>query len=108
LKPTILRERARRDIEEAAAWYLREAGERTALRFADAVQVALRSISRRPAAGSPRWAVDLDLPGLRSLNLGRFPYFVFYVEREREVDIWRVLHGHRDVPSLISPVPGRE
>jgi toxin ParE1/3/4 len=24
---------------------------------------------------------------------------MFYIERDDHIDIWRVLHGHRDIPS---------
>ena len=40
----------------------------------------------------------LDLPGLRSWPLKRFPYLVFYVEHADHVDVWRVLHQNRDIP----------
>ena len=61
----------------------------------------------RPAAGSSRYARALDLPGLRSWPLKRYPYLVFYTEREDSVDVWRVLHGRRDVPARMrEPDPG--
>ena len=53
-------------------------------------------------AGSPRFSYELGLPGLRAYALQRFPYLVFYVEREDFVDVWRVLHGHRDIPAWLS------
>ncbi|MCY3505287.1 MAG: type II toxin-antitoxin system RelE/ParE family toxin, partial [Chloroflexi bacterium] len=30
-----------------------------------------------------------------------FPYMVFYVEREADVDVWRVLHAARDIPEWL-------
>jgi toxin ParE1/3/4 len=33
--------------------------------------------------------------------LPHFPHVIFYVEQADHVDVWRVLHGHRDVPSLM-------
>ena len=35
----------------------------------------------------------------RHALLGRegFPHLVFYVEAEAETDVWRVLHGARDI-----------
>ena len=51
------------------------------------------------AAGSPRYAHELDSPGLRFRPMGKFPYLVFNVEGEAEVDVWRVLHGARDIPA---------
>ena len=49
--------------------------------------------------GSPRYADELDIPGLRFRSAGKFPYLVFYVETEAEIDVWRVLHGARDIPA---------
>jgi toxin ParE1/3/4 len=31
--------------------------------------------------------------------LWRFPYLVFYLERADCIDVWRVLHAQRDIPS---------
>lgn len=100
-KPVVLREIARRDVDEAIDFYLAEAGEAVALRFIDELQAAIFAIGRRPAAGSPRYAQELDLPGLRIRLLRRFPYLVFYVERDRDVDVWRVLHAKRDMPASL-------
>jgi plasmid stabilization system protein ParE len=30
-----------------------------------------------------------------------FPYLIFYVERESELDVWRMLHGQRDIPAWL-------
>ena len=96
-KPVVLREQARRDIERAVEHYLAEASPAVALAFLDAVEEAHRQIGEQPAAGSPRYAHELDLPGLRMRLVRGFPYLVFYVEQTGEVDVWRVLHGARDV-----------
>ena len=42
-----------------------------------------------------------DIPTLRFRPTGKSPYLVFYVETELEVDVWRVLHGSRDIPSWL-------
>ncbi|MDE0410025.1 MAG: type II toxin-antitoxin system RelE/ParE family toxin [Alphaproteobacteria bacterium] len=97
-KPVVLRERARRDIDETIEHYQSEAGGAIALNFIDALEDALRQIGERPASGSPRHAHELEIPGLRFQSVGRFPYLVFYVEREADIDVWRVLHGARDIP----------
>jgi toxin ParE1/3/4 len=96
-KPVIPRAEARRDIDEAIDYYLQEAGDRVALRFIDALEATLRQVGQSPAAGSPRWAHELDLPGLRSRLVTRFPYLVFYQERDDHIDVWRVLHAKRDI-----------
>lgn len=98
-KPVVLRERARRDIDEAIERYLSEAGLAVALRFIDALEDTLRQIGERPASGSPRHAHELEIPGLRFRSVGRFPHLVFYVERDADIDVWRVLHGARDIPA---------
>jgi toxin ParE1/3/4 len=98
-KPVLLRELARRDVEAAADYYVRVAGSDVALGFIDALQSAYRAIAERPALGSARYAQELVLPGLRSLAVKGFPYLVFYIERDEHIDIWRVLHGRRDIPS---------
>ena len=43
-------------------------------------------------------AHELNLPGLRAWPLTRYPCLVFEVERSDHVDVWRVLHGQRDIP----------
>ncbi|MGY6517581.1 MAG: type II toxin-antitoxin system RelE/ParE family toxin [Lysobacteraceae bacterium] len=98
-KPVIPREQANRDVEEAIAHHLGEGGESAALRLIGALEKAYTRISRHPAAGSPRHAHELNLPGLRHWPLARFPYLVFYVERPDHIDVWRVLHGQRDIPA---------
>ena len=106
-KPVVLRERARRDIDEAVEHYLAEAGEVVALDFIDALEDTRRRISEQPASGSPRYAHELDIPDLRHLTVGEFPHLVFYVEGVAETDVWRVLHGARDIPAWMRE-PGNE
>ena len=98
-KPLVLRERARRDIDEAVAHYLVEADPAVARAFIDALDDTRRRIAEQPASGSLRYAHELDMPGLRFRLTGQFPYLVFYVERDQEIDVWRVLHGARDIPA---------
>ena len=98
-KPVVLRERARRDIDEAAGQYLIEAGETVALDFIDSVEDACHRIGDHPMGGSPRYARELGISGLRVRSVGKFPDLVFCVEREADIDVWRVLHGARDIPA---------
>ena len=93
------RQRANQDIDEAIAFYLRENAVQAALGFIDAVEQAYAHLSRTPASGSPRYAHELNLPGLRSWPVPGYPYLVFYVERNNHIDIWRLLHGQRDIPA---------
>ena len=107
-KPVIPREAARRDVDEALDWYLQEQAPAAALGFIDALERAYVHIGRSPATGSPRYAQDLNLPGLRFWALARYPHLVFYVEREDHVDVWRVLSSARDVPAWLRETSGPE
>lgn len=98
-KPVVPRELANRDVDEAIAYSLSEGGAQAALGFIDAVERAYVHIARHPGSGSPRYAQLLDLPDLRFWPLKRYPRLVFYVERDDHIDVWRVLHGQRDIPA---------
>ena len=65
IKPVFLRERAHLDIEDAAAYYLGESDMAT-LGLINALEKACTHIGRHPDTGSPRYAHELNLPGLRS------------------------------------------
>jgi toxin ParE1/3/4 len=99
VKQVIPRELARQDADEAIAHYLAEGAMQAALGFIDALERAYRHIGQHPASGSPRFAQELNLPGLRVWPLARYPYLVFYVEKSDRIDIWRVLHSQRDIPA---------
>jgi toxin ParE1/3/4 len=98
-KPIVPREQASRDVDEAIEYYAREASDQVALGFIEAVGKAYNHISRHPASGSTRYDVELNLPGLRSWPVSGFPHIVFYVEATDHIDVWRVLHGTRDIPA---------
>ena len=100
-KPIVPREFANRDVDEAIAYYLSESSNEVALGFVAALERAYRHISRHPASGSSRYAVELNLAGLRSWPLRRFPHLVFYVETNDSIDVWRVLHSARDIPGWL-------
>jgi toxin ParE1/3/4 len=97
-RPVVPREQALRDIDAAVAFYLEDGDAAAALGFIDAVEQAFILLGSQPASGSPRYAHELNLPGLRSWPLPRYPHLVFYMVQETHVDIWRVLHGQRDIP----------
>ena len=107
-KPVVPREQAHRDVEDAIAHYLAEGAETAALGFIDALQQAYMHISRHPGTGSPRYAHELMLPGLRHRRLARFPWLGFYVERDDHIDIWRVLDARRDIPTWLDDPDGHE
>jgi toxin ParE1/3/4 len=99
VKRAIPRAQADRDVHEAIDYYLGEGAEQAALKFIDALEQTLEHIGRHPATGSPRYAHELDVPGLRCSQMKGYPHLVFYVERDDHIDVWRVLHGSRDIPA---------
>ncbi len=103
--PVIPRELALRDVEQAVAYYLDEGATSAALGLIDALEKAYAHIGRQPATGSPRYAHELNLPGLRFWPLTRYPHGVFYIEKADHIDVWRVLHGQRDLPAWLQTEP---
>jgi toxin ParE1/3/4 len=99
LKPIIPRVMANRDVDEAIKHYLDQDAAPAALGLIDALEQAYAHISKHGATGSPRYAHELNLPGLRFWPLTRYPYLIFYVEQHNHIDVWRVLHAQRDIPA---------
>lgn len=92
---------ARQDIDDAIDHYFAEAGEKIASRFVEAWDAARRFVIEHPDAGSPRYGVQLGVPGLRHRRLGPYPYLIFYSEAGDHIDVWRVLHASRDIPASL-------
>ena len=105
-RSVVLRASARRDVDEVVARYLEEAGADVALGFIDALEGVFRHIADHPRqiadhpdSGSPRYGQELNLPGLRSWPVKAHPHVVFYMTGGGLIDVWRVLHGRRDIPA---------
>ncbi|WP_213980796.1 type II toxin-antitoxin system RelE/ParE family toxin [Sphingomonas sp. dw_22] len=96
-KPIVPRELARQDIDQAIGYYLVEAGADVAMGFIDSLENAYGALADFPKGGSPRFAHELNLPGLRSWQLEGYRYLVFYMELDDKIDVWRVLHARRDI-----------
>jgi toxin ParE1/3/4 len=92
------RARARRDVEAAGAYYLREAGSTISAAFYAALDKAVTVLRQEPNAGSTRWSIDARETALRSWPVKGFPYLVFYTHGPHGVDVVRVLHTSRDIP----------
>ncbi len=104
--PVRLRERASADIDDAITYYLDEAGNDVAARFVDAIERTVNQIGRTPRSASLRFAYEFEIPGLRVRPVTQFPHQVFYVVGDEVVDVWRVLHSRRDIPSALSDQSG--
>ena len=102
VKPVVPRTQADRDVDETITYYLEQGAVDAALGFLDALERAYKHIGRHPATGSPRYAHELNLPNLRFWLVPDYPQVVFYMERDDHIDVWRVLHGQRDIPSWMA------
>lgn len=104
-KPVVPRAQATRDAEAAIGFYRREGSAKTALAFVNALEAAFGNIQRHPAGDSPRYGHELNLPYLRAWQVKDYPYLIFYVEGERHIEVWRILHGERDIPAWLQAPP---
>ena len=89
------------DVEEAITHLRGTADDAVALSFIDALEQGVNLITRSPNAGSSKFAYELGIPELRAWVLKRFPYVIFYVPHDDQVDIWRALHTRRHLPGAI-------
>lgn len=100
-RPVVPRRAAVDDIHAAIEHYRDQAGPDLAVAFVDAVEQTFDLLARHPAVGSPRYAHELDLPGLRCHPIAGFPFLAFYLEGTESVDVLRVLHAQRDIPESL-------
>ncbi len=71
--------------------------------FIAEIEPAYANLAAHSNIGSapPRYAYELDIPGLCSWSLDRYPDLIFYIERKDHVEVWRVLDGKRDIPAWL-------
>jgi toxin ParE1/3/4 len=100
VKPAIRSALADADIDSAVDFYLAEAPS-AASAFIDALERATRHVEAHPGSGSPRYALELNIPELRFWPLGRFPYALFYIEHPGHVQVIRCVHTSRDIPPTL-------
>ena len=98
MKPFRETHAARREVDAGVDYYLSQAGADVALAFLAEYEAALEHMRTHPGTGSPRYGEVLDIDGLRFWMLKRFPYAVFYIERDAYIEVVRVLHQYSDIP----------
>ena len=97
-RAVIPRQKAEQDIDDAIDFYANEDGAEVALGFLDELEAAFLHLAVHPDSGSLRYSAELDIPNLRYWAMRRYPHLIFYVSNTDKVDVWRVLHGKRDIP----------
>jgi toxin ParE1/3/4 len=100
--PVVRRRLARLDVDAAAFHYLERGGADLAEQFVTEVETAIARIAEYPGGGSPLWGERLDVAGLRTRAVGRFPYLIFYFERAGHAEVTRVLHAQSDIPAWLA------
>lgn len=93
---------ADRDVLDAVDHYVGEGADDAAMGFVDAFEDATTLLASYSSIGSSRFAVELNMPELRSLALPRYPFVLFYSDDIDVVRIHRVLHSARDIPSALT------
>ena len=92
------------DEEEIIRYYEQTSSEQIALTFINALDQAFSQLSRYPHMGSPRPEYDLNLDGIRSWSLKRFPHLIYYEIQHDHIELWRILHPKRDITQTMLPI----
>lgn len=101
MKPATLRPQARRDREAEVRYYRGQAGSKVAVRLVSATNAALDQIELEPGIGSPVLGKILDIPGLRTWRVKKFPLLWCYFERADHLDVVRLLGQRQDIAAIL-------
>ncbi|MFY9680218.1 MAG: type II toxin-antitoxin system RelE/ParE family toxin [Candidatus Sulfotelmatobacter sp.] len=90
------------DILEQGVWYGQRSGRALAKRWESEVTAALTRIKKNPrSAAKCSFRAD-ELQGIRRMSIGGFPrHLIFYRAGKKEIRILRIVHGTRDLESLL-------
>lgn len=100
MKKLVRRAMADTDVLSALDYYIGQAPE-YALPFIDDLERAYQHIRDFPESGSTRYAIELDLAELRVWRCHAYPYLIFYVNHPHHIEVWRVLHSQKDIPTSL-------
>jgi toxin ParE1/3/4 len=100
-KPIITTEEAIFDIAEQAA-FIAEENPNAADRYISVVRETIASLCDKPTRGSLYKTGNPKPKGLRRLIVPGFKnYLVFHPEEPRKIRVIRVLHGARDINTIL-------
>lgn len=96
-----LRPQARHDIVDLAI-YMADQSPDAAARFMDSAEHTCEFLRQNPQAGAFYPTENNRLTGLRVFQIHGFPnHLVFYQESANGIEVLRVLHGARNVDSVL-------
>jgi toxin ParE1/3/4 len=99
----LVRHLAKSDLVEQAKYIAGDSLD-AALRFLDAAEAAFERLRQTPGIGRRRQFTRRELAGVRSWPVQWFEkHVIFYREAGGGVEILRVLHTSRDLPSILGP-----
>jgi len=101
-----LRPAAIGDHDGVVDYDLEQSRAKLATRFSAALKSAFERIGRNPGMGSRLVGDYCGLPGLRTWPIPDFPYLVCYFDMPDYIDVWRILHGARDLDAVLADRPG--
>lgn len=94
---------ADRDLVAAYRHYAREAGRRVADRFFAEAESTFSRLSAMPRLGKLYEPEEPLFADLRYLPISRFrDYLVFYRPLPNGIEVFRVLHGARDIDAILA------
>lgn len=100
-KRLILRPQVYLDLDEIAA-YIQKDNHQSAIRFLEQAESTFDSLVDMPGLGSPYALRKTTYQDLRSFPVRDFKnYLIFYQRTSEGIEILRVLHGARNVPSIL-------
>jgi toxin ParE1/3/4 len=96
------RKQARQDILDLVA-YIAGNNPTAAAALYDAYErILATTLERSPDIGRPYLSTEARLQGVRAVPIGRFRnYLIFYRRNDDQVEVLRVLHGARDIRSIL-------
>ena len=96
----ILTPRAREDVKQIAA-YIAEHSPQSSTAFRHTLENIYEDLLDLPEIGTSRSFHNSEMKGLRMLRVRKFDkYLIFYRTIPEGLEIARVVHGARDLPSL--------
>ncbi len=99
----IQRPRARLDLLEQFVYFGESEGVDLAERYIEAVANTCAFLTQQPEAGNRYKSGISRLAGLRRFRVKGFEnYLIFYEPRQGSIDVVRVLHGARDIDSILA------
>jgi toxin ParE1/3/4 len=93
--------KASQDIDEHFT-YISQTNLDAALGFFDAVRQTIARLASMPGLGSPYLVNNQSLLGLRKWAVKGFDnYLIFYLHQEEFLEVVRILHATRDLPTIL-------